>query len=179
MTNLPIIFSDVSFNPQIKIAVWGFLQNNIIYYGTLFNTSNIKAEIYAFEMAKKSAGCDCLFCTDCQEVMSIGKLQGLNMLKIKGHKPSKMKTDIDKRFSIIDKFVRKKLRAIIKKTQSYYLAIENDSVILKNDTDVFNDKMDNDIIDYPTKISLQMDNDIIDYPTRKISLQINNKIFSC
>ena len=174
MSNLPIIFSDASFNPQIKIAVWGFLQDNIIYYGTLFNTSNIKAEIYAFKMAKKNAGCDCLFCTDCKEVMSIGQLQGLNMFKIKGHKPFEMKTDIDKRFSIVDKFVRKKLRMIIKKTQPYYLAIENDLVILKNNIGNRTNN-DNDIIDYPTN----NDNDIIDYPTRKINLQINNKIFSC
>ena len=171
MTNLPIVFSDASFNPQLKIAVWGFLQNNIIYYGTLFNTSNIKAEIYAFEIAKKYAGCDCLFCTDCQEVMSIGQLQGFNMFKIKGHQPSEMKNDIDKRFSIIDKFVRKKLRIIIKKTQSHYLAIENDLVILKNDTgnktSIHND-IHNDI-----------NTDVIYYTPKKINLQINNKIFSC
>lgn len=152
MTNLPIIFSDASFNPQTKIAVWGFLKNDAIVYGTLFNTSNIKAEIYAFDMAQKYADCDCLFGVDCEKVMSMGQEKGLNMLKIKGHKPSKMKTEIDKKFSIIDKFVRKQLRIIIK-TQNGTLVIGNNATIFKTETNNTTN-IDSDIVNYIVILSI-------------------------
>lgn len=108
------IYSDASFHPPTKMAVCGFLKNNFITYQILYDTTNIKAEIHAFEMAKLNDDADYIFGSDCQKVIDNGLLHGLTMFKVKGHKPTSQKSQIDIQFSVLDKFLRKYLRQIIK-----------------------------------------------------------------
>jgi len=108
------IFSDASFHPQSKMAVCGFLKDGLITYEIIKETTNIKAEIYAFEMGKKISNISSIFATDCIKVYKLGDQQNLTMVKIKGHQPTKNKSEIDQEFTVLDKFLRRTLRKFIK-----------------------------------------------------------------
>ena len=108
------IYSDASFNPQIKTAVCGYLKDGIINYVILENTTNINAEIYAFQMALSNSDKTYIFGSDCQKVINMGLSDGCKMIKIKGHKPTSEKSQIDTEFSLLDKYLRKRLRLLIK-----------------------------------------------------------------
>ena len=61
------IYSDTSFNPQLKTAVCGYLKDDTINYVILENTTNINAEIYAFQMAVLNSNKTYTFGSDCQK----------------------------------------------------------------------------------------------------------------
>ena len=112
------IFSDASFDPKSKIAICGILKNGQLDYDIIWETTNIKAEIYAFQMSKREGNSSMVFVTDCDKVYKIATQQNLNTKWVKGHKPTKDKDTIDKQFAILDKFLRKTLRELNKAAEA-------------------------------------------------------------
>lgn len=123
-------FTDASFDPKTKTAVVGYMTNNTITTQIINNTTNTQAELLAIMLAVEIIDVDQLYViyTDCKTAVDLQLKPRYNkdiytdLLKIfqtypnlklehlEGHKKSADKTDLDRKFAILDKYVRKQLR---------------------------------------------------------------------
>ena len=127
-----IIFTDISFDPKSKMAVMGYINNDVLFTNILLQTRNTEAEIKCIIWMIKSLTfkshllytvyTDCKRAVDLQYKPSLKKpvyaelialLQlnsNIRLVHIYGHKASDEKTDIDHKFSVLDNSVRQLMR---------------------------------------------------------------------
>lgn len=110
-------FTDASYSPQHKIAVIGFKirTNKTIHVEKLENINNTQAEILGihrcidhFNNNYNTETIQCYVYTDCQRGLNI-PISG-KIIKLDGHKPTRLKDKDDIEFAKVDKHVRKTLR---------------------------------------------------------------------
>lgn len=126
------IFTDASFDPKSKTAIMGYMMDGVITTQIITGTTNTEAELCAILWAitflntssRYILYTDCKTAVDLQHIPRYTKPIYTDLLKklevypnlelkhLEGHKRSSEKTDLDKEFSILDKYVREQLRAI-------------------------------------------------------------------
>lgn len=127
------IFTDASFDPQSKRAIIGYMVNGVISTRTMTDTTNTEAELCAILWVMDSFNTldkyvlytDCKTAVDLQHKPRYNKpiytdfleqlriYSNLKLEHLQGHKRSSEKTNLDRQFAILDKHVRKQLRATI------------------------------------------------------------------
>ena len=128
--NLVEYYSDASFSPPNHIAIVGFKikVSDIIYTKTIFDTKNTDAELIGIQQCINhfiinydNTKFKLVIYTDCAKAIQVkeqfkteNKLGEFEIIKIEGHKPTRLKDANDKQFSIIDKYTRKLLRQRLK-----------------------------------------------------------------
>lgn len=128
------IYTDASFHPQSKVAVLGYMKDDVINYFKLDNTTNTEAEIRCIILTLNllDEQNDYILYTDCKtatdlinkprfnkqiyyEFLEIIKRKpNVKLLHIEGHKKKCNKNEVDIEFSKLDKAVRLQLRNIIR-----------------------------------------------------------------
>ena len=114
-------FTDASYSPQQKISVIGFKIRgcNTINTEKLIGINSTQSEILGIQRCVDHFANNYniethkyYIYTDCQRGLNlpiIGKI-----IKIDGHKPSRLKSKNDLEFSKVDKYVRKELRRFVR-----------------------------------------------------------------